>query len=116
MKLQFGTDGALAGGALAALGASACCVGPLVLVTLGIGGAWVSSLMALEPLRPALIALTVALFAGAGWRLYRAPPLCEPDQLCAVAAIRRRQRVVFWALAAFVAVLLAFPWYAPLFY
>ncbi|MBS0307555.1 MAG: mercury transporter MerT, partial [Proteobacteria bacterium] len=28
-------------GVLAAIGASVCCVGPLVLLLLGIGGAWV---------------------------------------------------------------------------
>ncbi len=33
-----------AGGLLAALGASACCVLPFVLLTLGVGGAWMSNI------------------------------------------------------------------------
>ena len=33
---------------LAAFGATACCFGPLLLVTLGIGGVWVSGLSAIE--------------------------------------------------------------------
>lgn len=33
----------LFGGAIAAVAASLCCIGPLVLVTVGIGGAWVPS-------------------------------------------------------------------------
>ena len=34
--------GALAAGDLAAILASACCLGPLVLLSLGIGGAWIA--------------------------------------------------------------------------
>ena len=52
---------ALAGGILAGVGASACCIGPLVLVSLGIGGAWIGHLTALEPYRPIFIGLTLLL-------------------------------------------------------
>ena len=41
-------SGSLLAGAAAAVGASACCAGPLLLVLLGIGGAWGSRLVALE--------------------------------------------------------------------
>ena len=41
----------LIAGVLAAIGASVCCVGPLVLLALGIGGTWVGSLTAMEPYR-----------------------------------------------------------------
>ena len=34
---------------VAGLGASACCIGPLLLLSLGIGGAWVGNLTAMEP-------------------------------------------------------------------
>ncbi len=40
---------ALVTGGLAAVVASACCLGPLILVTLGISGAWISNLAVLEP-------------------------------------------------------------------
>ena len=43
---------ALLTGGVAALLASACCLGPLVLVMVGISGAWIGSLSALEPWRP----------------------------------------------------------------
>ena len=56
---------------MAAIGASVCCVAPLVLLTLGIGRAWVSTLTAMEPLRPFFILLSL-LFIGLGYRkLYR---------------------------------------------
>lgn len=97
----------------AALGASACCVGPLVLVMLGLGGAWASSLRGLEPLYPLFLAGALGAFGFAFWRLYVAPRRCAPDTLCAIAPVLRRQRVAFWiALIAAKAVLL-FPLYGP---
>src|SRR5438445_4692239 len=55
--------GALMAGGLAALLASTCCLGPLVLVTLGVSGAWIGNLTALEPYRPVFLgAALVAMF------------------------------------------------------
>src|SRR5881398_1114070 len=51
--------GSLVAGVLAAIGASVCCVVPLVLLALGIGGAWVGNLTAFEPYRPLFIGLTL---------------------------------------------------------
>jgi copper chaperone CopZ len=53
----------LISGIFSAMGASICCVGPLVLLALGVGGAWIGSLTALEPYRPIFIGLTL-LFLG----------------------------------------------------
>ena len=116
MKLNLSAGGALGGGALAAIGPSLCCVRPLVLVSLGIGGAWVSSLTTLEPIRPVFILATLALFGAAYWKLYRAPEVCKPDEVCADPRTRSRQRTIFWATLIVVVPLLAFPWYASLFY
>jgi len=116
MKLDLSARSVLIGGVLAAIGASLCCVGPLVLVSLGIGGAWVSSLTTFEPVRPIFLLATLALFGAAYWKLYRAPEACEPDGACADSRVRTRQRVIFWAMLLVVVPLLAFPWYAPLFY
>lgn len=116
MSLKLGAKGALIGGVLAAVGASVCCVVPLVLVMLGIGGAWVSGLTAMAPLRPFFLALTLAFF-GFGWyRLHRRPRACEPATPCADPKIQRRQRAVFWTAGLLVLALVAFPWVAPLFY
>ena len=103
-------------GALAAVGASLCCVGPLVLVTLGIGGGWISSLSQLEPLRPVFIVATLGLLAWAWHKLYRAPEACEPGELCADPKVRVRQRVIFWIVSVALVLLLSFPYYASLFY
>lgn len=102
------------GAAVAGIAASLCCVVPMVLVLAGLGGAWLGTLSALEPLRPLFILMTTA-FLGWGWyRLYRLPAACALGQACAVPAGLKRQRIIFWTAAAVIAVLLAFPWYAPL--
>jgi len=58
--------GALFTGGIAAILASACCLGPLVLLMLGASGAWIGNLRALEPYRSIFIALALgALVLGA---------------------------------------------------
>lgn len=101
---------------LAAIGASLCCVAPLVLVTLGIGGAWMATLTQLEPVRPVFVVLTLGLLVLAWRRLYRKPAACEPGKPCAEVSVQQRQRLIFWLVAVPLLLLLAFPWYADLFY
>ena len=111
-----GVRGSLMTGGLAALLASTCCLGPLVLITLGVSGAWISNLTALEPYRPAFIlAAVIALFYA--WRRIRRPAAhCEPGQVCAVPRVNRSYRMLFWVVTALVAVALGFPLIAPWFY
>ena len=116
MKLNPSAGIALGGGALAAIGASLCCVGPLVLVSIGVGGAWVSLLTTFEPVRPIFMLATLALFGAAYWKLSGAPEACNPDKACADPRVRSRQQTIFWAMLIVVVPLLAFPWYAPVFY
>lgn len=106
----------LVAGVLAAIGASVCCVGPLVLLTLGIGGAWVSSLTALEPARPFFMVATLIFVGLAFCRLYLVPQVCEPGTPCADPRTVGRQRLIFWLVTVAVVALLAVPLAAPLFY
>ena len=112
----MGTKTSLAAGVLAAVGASLCCVVPLVLLALGIGGAWVANLTALEPYRPIFIGLTLLFVAWAFRNLYLTEPACGPGAECADPGILRRQRIIFWVVAVAVGTLLAAPWLIPLFY
>lgn len=106
----------LTGSVLAAIGASVCCVVPLVLVLLGVTGAWLGVLHRFEPLRPVFVVLALGLLGWAFWSLYIQPRRCAPGEACAQPAVLKRQRVIFWLVGLPLLVLLAFPWYAFLFY
>ncbi|NWG74838.1 MAG: mercuric ion transporter MerT [Rubrivivax sp.] len=108
--------GALAAGGLAAVLASACCLGPLVLVTLGFSGAWIVNLAALEPYRPLFIAAALVAMFFAWRRIYRPVQACKPGEVCAIPQVRTTYRAVFWIVAALVLVALVFPYAAPMFY
>ncbi len=107
---------ALAGGVLAGISASACCVGPFLLLSLGIGGAWIGHLTDLEPYRPIFIGLTV-LFIGLAFRkLYLVPQNCAGEDSCIADRTRRVQRILFWIFVPISLGLVASPWILPLFY
>ncbi len=80
---------------LAGIGASLCCVAPLVLLSLGIGGAWVATLTAFESVRPVFMGLAL-LFIGLTFRkLYLTPQTCESGKPCADDEVIRKQRFIF---------------------
>lgn len=108
----------LIGGALAAIAASACCLGPLLLVSLGIGGAWISNLALLEPFRPLFIAIALTCMALAYRKLYRAPSadICALGTACAVPGTNTAYRALFWGVSFLVLVALAYPYLVTLLY
>ena len=108
--------GALAVGGLAAILASTCCLGPLVLVMLGFSGAWIGNLSALEPYRPIFIGAALVAMVFAWRRIYRPAPQCKPGEVCAIPQVRSAYKAVFWLVAVLVLVALAFPYVLPLFY
>jgi mercuric ion transport protein len=93
--------------------ASTCCVLPLVLVLVGITGAWMANLAALKPLTPLFVALALGALGWAGYLVFRPATVCAGDP-CETA--RPATRRIFIACAAFIALLLGFPLIAPLFY
>jgi mercuric ion transport protein len=109
-------NGFLLAGMLSAIGASICCIGPLVLVAIGISGAWIGSLTALEPCRPVFIALTLLFLGSAFYRLYLARPTCSHESVCADPRVLKRRRLAFWIVTVVALGLIAVPWVAPLFY
>ena len=112
----WSTGVSLLAGAAAAVGASACCAGPLVLVLLGFGGGLGSRLVALERYQPYFIAATLAFLGFAFYRLYVQPARCAPGDACAIPATRKRQKAIFWVVSVLAVGLMSSPLYAPLFY
>lgn len=107
--------GPLLAGGVTALLATACCLGPLLLLMLGFSGAWIGNLTVLEPYRPWFIAAALVAMVFAWRRIYRPAQVCKPGDVCAAAAVRTSYRIAFWAVAALVLVALGFPYVLPFF-
>jgi mercuric ion transport protein len=107
---------ALFAGGVAAILASTCCLGPLILLSLGISGAWIGNLTLLEPYRPIFIGVALVSLFLAYRRLFRAPAACKPGDVCAIPQVNASYKVLFWVVAALIVVALSFPFVAPLFY
>ncbi len=103
----------LLAGVVAGIGASACCVLPLALVGLGLGGAWLAYLTALEPLRPLFVGVALLFLGLAFRRLYGRAAECRLGEACTEPGVWRRQRLIFWCTALPLLALLGFPWYGP---
>ena len=127
-RMEFGTappgngadrkkDWFAAGGIVGAILASACCVVPLVLVTLGISGAWIGNLTALEPYKPYVATVTLALIGLGFWHVYfRQKPECVEGSWCARPQSSLITKSALWVALALVLLALSIDWWAPLFY
>jgi mercuric ion transport protein len=109
-------SGALLVGGLAAILASTCCLGPLILVALGLSGAWIANLTLLEPYRPFFIAGALVALFFAGRRIFRPARSCQPGEVCAVPRTRRIYKIIFGIVSALVLFALVYPYVAKLFY
>lgn len=110
-------DWLAAGGLVGAVLASSCCVVPFLLAMLGISGAWISNLTALEPYRPYVAAATIVLIGLGFWRVYfRAKPVCIDGSYCARPQSALLTKVVLLASTVLVVLALTIRWWAPLFY
>jgi mercuric ion transport protein len=105
-----------AGGILAALGAASCCVVPFALFTLGVSGAWISNLTALEPYQPIFAAITFGFLAGGFYLVYWKPKMaCAEGTYCAKPDSGRIAKAGLWTATVLVVIALGFPKLAPLF-
>lgn len=106
----------LAAGGAAAILASSCCLGPLLLVTVGLGGAWVSSLHVLEQFKPMFIGVALLAMILAFSKIFRTGNDCTPGQACALPQARIIYKVIFWKVLALMLFTLTFPYFAHYFY
>jgi mercuric ion transport protein len=104
---------AAAGGILGALAAMSCCVMPLALFVLGIGGAWIGNLTALAPYQPIFLGITAAILAAGYYLVYRKPrAACAEGAACARRLPGRGVKLALWAATALAASAVAFPYVA----
>jgi mercuric ion transport protein len=87
-----------AGSLLAALGVcAACCLLPFALLSVGVAGAWVSTLDALTPYKWMFIGLTAALLGYGFYAVYWRPRrTCAAGTACEVCGSGRSVRAGLW--------------------
>jgi mercuric ion transport protein len=102
------------GGLLGAVAASSCCILPLLLFSLGAGGAWIGNFTALAPYQPVFIVITLGLLGYGYWLVYRAPEVaCADGDACARPLPTGLVKAGLWTATAIIAAALAFPYAAP---
>lgn len=98
-----------AGGLLAAVAASTCCVLPLALGSLGFGSALVAQLGVLAPYQTAFRLAAIALLGAGLWFAYSRPPVLVDGAACAPSRSAGWTKPVLWVGAAILAVVLSEP-------
>jgi mercuric ion transport protein len=105
-------EGSLAiGSTLAALLASLCCLGPLLLGGAGLGALLVATF---APLRPYFLVVSVILLAGGFYLVYRKPKAkeaCAGETCAPESGARRMAKPLLWIATLAVAALAFFPSY-----
>jgi|TARA_R110002012_G_scaffold104644_3_gene245241 mercuric ion transport protein len=102
-----------AGGILGALAASTCCIVPLILFSLGVSGAWIGNLTALEPYKPIFIVITLGFLGYGYWMVYRKPKACTEGATCARPLPNRLVKSALWASTILIVIALFWNWIAP---
>ncbi|KQT20750.1 MULTISPECIES: mercuric transporter MerT family protein [unclassified Bradyrhizobium] len=103
------------GGIIGALAASSCCIVPLVLFSLGIGGAWISRLTVLAPYKPLFIAATAGMLGYGFYVVYwKSGQACADGTACTRPVSTRIVRLSLWMATLIVLAAFGFDYVAPL--
>ena len=103
------------GSVFGALAASSCCIVPLVLFSLGAGGAWISNLTALAPYQPIFVVFTLGFLGTGFWIVYSRPktPLPE-DTYCPGSDAGPWFKIALWSSTVLILSATLFLYAAPL--
>ncbi len=105
---------AATGGVVGALAATGCCILPMVLFSLGVGGIWVGRLASLAPYQPYFIGFA-ALSIGYGfWQVYGRPKVaCAEGDACARPLPKRLVKTALWSATVLVLAAIIYPFAIP---
>lgn len=97
------------GGVTAAIIASLCCIGPLIVVVLGAGS--IAAFSAFEIYRPYLIGVTVALIGLAFYLTYRKREIKCEDGTCKMESASSWAKTGVWTVTVLAGLAIAFPYF-----
>jgi mercuric ion transport protein len=103
----------LAGAALVALASMVCWAVPLILVSIGITGAWMSTFTILAPYKSLLVGASLVCLAYAWFSIYRAQGADRDESACVAPSISRTSRALFWLVSALVLGAIVSPYLLP---
>jgi mercuric ion transport protein len=99
------------GGIIAAIGAASCCVIPFALFLVGVSGAWIGNLTALEPYQPIFAAVALGFIGYGAYLVYWKPKAaCAEGSYCARPASSRMARIGLWSAGTLVVIAVGFPY------
>jgi len=98
------------GGILAALGAASCCVIPFALFLVGVSGAWIGNLTALEPYQPVFAAVALGFIGYGAYLVYwKQKAACADGSYCARPEAGRAAKIGLWSAGVLVVIAVGFP-------
>ncbi len=105
----------MSAGALAAIASSLCCIGPLVAILGGAGGA-ASTFSWIEPARPYLIGFSALALGLAFWQAYK--PKAADDCGCELPEKKKffQTKSFLWVITVFSILMFSFPYYSHIFF
>lgn len=101
------------GGLLAALAAGTCCVLPISLTALGLGGAWLSTMNAVASHEMAFRLGGIVMLAAGFWLVYARPKAALVGAACATGNPDRVTKTFLWTGAAVMVVVLTVRLWMP---
>ncbi|MEQ8664870.1 MAG: mercuric transporter MerT family protein [Rhodospirillales bacterium] len=105
------------GSVIGAVLASSCCIVPLLFVVLGVSGAWIGSLTALEPYKPVFAGIAL-VFISLGFRqvYFKDKPACDENGYCARPQSSVIAKSALWISTVVILLALTINWWAPFLY
>jgi mercuric ion transport protein len=105
---------ALSAGILGAIGIASCCLFPIVFLSVGLGGAWLSNLAFFRNYKPVLVIVTGLALAYGYYSIYeRATDACCNDGGCPQVRNTRLTKYLLWTITLLAAAGLAIEYIEP---
>lgn len=105
---------ATAGSLLGAFAMTSCCILPLVLVSMGVGGVWIAQLTALYAYKWYTFTFAAGFIAWGFWKVHRAEAgACRDGTVCARPLNRRIMKASLWLATVVTAIAMIFPYVTP---
>mgnify|MGYP000368521480 CR=1 FL=1 len=104
------------GGFIGAVLASTCCLGPFVLLLLGVSGAWISHLTALAPYQPFFLVASLGFLAAGFWKVYgNTTGSCQEGSSCGTSPGDTLVKAALWTATLIIGAAIGVETVGPLF-